>query len=150
MEGGSLQLQQWAAVLVILVLSALLILGMSVGSLVLGKKGGSTPEKNTPYECGMLPTGPIRGRMSVRFYVVAMLFLLFDIELAFLYPWAVGYREFLRKPGRGGEVLVSVLLFLLILGVGYVYAWKKGVLDWGRTPPPTKKEQEQTLNGPQS
>ena len=150
MDGGSLQLQQWGAVLMILFLSVLLVLGMLIGSSLVGKKGARTAEKETPYECGMLPTGPIQGRMSVRFYVVAMLFLLFDIELVFLYPWAVTYREFLGKEGGGGEILISVFLFLGVVGVGYLYAWKKGMLDWGKTLRDSLKRQTRTSQDPQS
>ena len=84
-----------------------------------------TPEKLAPYECGMPAVGDARERHSVKFYLVAMIFLLFDIEIAFLYPWAVALRD-LGWPG-----FVQILTFFLILLVGYVYVWRKGVLDWG-------------------
>ena len=83
-----------------------------------------TPEKLAPYECGMPPVGDARERMSVRFYLVAMIFLLFDIEVAFLYPWAVALRE-LRWTG-----FLQILVFFLILLSGYAYVWRKGALDW--------------------
>ncbi|MFH0777548.1 MAG: NADH-quinone oxidoreductase subunit A [Candidatus Eisenbacteria bacterium] len=83
-----------------------------------------TPEKLSPYECGILPTGDARLRLPVKFYLIAMAFLIFDIEAAFLYPWAVVYRD-LNFIG-----LVEMGLFILILLVGYVYLWKRGVLDW--------------------
>ena len=83
-----------------------------------------TPEKLAPYECGMPPVGDARERMSVRFYLVAMIFLLFDIEVAFLYPWAVALRE-LQWTG-----FVQIFVFFLILVAGYVYVWRKGALDW--------------------
>ena len=85
-----------------------------------------TPEKMAPYECGMPAIGDARERQSVRFYLVAMIFLLFDIEVAFLYPFAMAIRE-LRWFG-----FIQLVLFFAILLVGYVYVWRKGVLDWGR------------------
>src|SRR4030095_8611005 len=84
-----------------------------------------TPEKLAPYECGMPAVGDARERQSVKFYLVAMIFLLFDIEVAFLYPWAIALRD-LGWPG-----LLQILTFFLILLVGFVYVWRKGVLDWG-------------------
>jgi NADH-quinone oxidoreductase subunit A len=86
-----------------------------------------TPEKLAPYECGMPAVGDARDRQSVKFYLVAMIFLLFDIEIAFLYPWAVALRDL------GWAGLVQVLTFFLILAVGFIYVWRKGVLDWGST-----------------
>src|SRR3954469_18975236 len=108
----------------------MLILGAGFGalnvglSLLLGPKK-PTPEKLAPYECGMPPVGDARERMSVKFYLVAMIFLLFDIEVAFLYPWAMALRE-LGWPG-----FVQVVLFMVLLLAGYVYVWRKGALDWG-------------------
>jgi NADH-quinone oxidoreductase subunit A len=84
-----------------------------------------TPEKLAAYECGMPPVGDARERQSVKFYLIAMIFLLLDIEVAFLYPWAMAMRQ-LSWPG-----LVQIVVFFLILVVGYIYIWRKGVLDWG-------------------
>jgi NADH-quinone oxidoreductase subunit A len=84
-----------------------------------------TPEKLAAYECGMPPVGDARERQSVKYYLIAMIFLLFDIEVAFLYPWALAMRR-LSWPG-----LIQILVFFLILVVGYIYIWRKGVLDWG-------------------
>jgi NADH-quinone oxidoreductase subunit A len=84
-----------------------------------------TPEKSAPYECGMPPVGNARERQSVKFYLVAMIFLLFDIEIAFLYPWAMALRDL------GWNGFVQVVLFMLLLLSGYVYAWRTGALDWG-------------------
>src|SRR5881409_1118162 len=84
--------------------------------------------KNIPYECGMLPVGEGNTRLSVKFYLVAMLFILFDIEVVFLYPWAVIYREMLKV--NAALILGSMLSFLGILGLGYIYALKKGAFDW--------------------
>lgn len=82
------------------------------------------PEKLSPYECGVLPTSGTKERFSIRFYIIAMLFLLFDIEAVFLYPWAVVYK----KIGLYG--FIEMVIFLIILLVGYFYAWKKGALEW--------------------
>jgi len=81
-------------------------------------------EKGIPYECGMLPIGRVRSQIHVRYYVYAILFLIFDVEAVFLFPWAVSVVQ-------SGEVaLYSMIVFLLILGAGLAYAWKKGALEW--------------------
>lgn len=102
--------------------------GMLILSVVLGKKGKRTPIKDTAYECGMLPIGEGTARLSVKFYVVAMLFILFDIEVVFLYPWAVIYRTMLKE--NAAMIFGSMISFLAILFVGYIYALKKGAFDW--------------------
>ena len=83
-----------------------------------------TALKASPYESGMPPLGDTRERFSVRFYMVAMLFIIFDIETVFMIPWAVAFRQL----GLFG--LIEMLIFVVILLVGYVYAWKRGALDW--------------------
>ena len=97
-------------------------------SVVLGKAGRKTPTKDIPYECGMIPEGKSQPRFSVKFYLVAMLFILFDIEIVFMYPWAVVFREFVAA--HGPMILWSMLGFAGVLTIGYIYALKKGVLDW--------------------
>ena len=97
-------------------------------SIILGKAGKRNPIKDSAYECGMLPEGAAQPRFSVKFYQVAMLFILFDIEIVFMYPWAVVFREFGRAPHP--VIFWSMLSFVSILTVGYVYAIKKGALDW--------------------
>src|SRR5204863_6650244 len=87
-----------------------------------------SPAKNIPYECGMLPVGEGSARLSVKFYLVAMLFILFDIEVVFLYPWAVVYRDMLRE--NANLIFGSMVSFLGILFVGYIYALKKKAFDW--------------------
>ena len=87
-----------------------------------------TRAKMSPYECGMTPVGDARERFSVKFYLVAMLFILFDIEVVFLYPWAVIYRSMLKD--NPALILGSMLTFVGILFVGYVYAVKKRAFDW--------------------
>src|SRR5205814_2787092 len=118
-------LSDWAPILMFLVLVAGFAVVSVVGSLILGMRKPS-PEKLTPYECGMQPVGTARDRFSVKFYLVAMLFLLFDIEAVFLFPWAVVYRE-LRLFG-----FFEMLLFIAVILAGYIYAWKKGALEWER------------------
>ena len=117
-------MQGWLSILIMIALGAGFALGAVVLSAVLGPKN-PTPEKLAPYECGMPPVGDARERQSVKFYLVAMIFLLFDIEVAFLYPWAMALRD-LGWPG-----FVQVVLFVLLLLAGYVYVWRKGALDWG-------------------
>ena len=85
-----------------------------------------TREKLSPYECGIAPVGDARERFSISFYLVGMLFILFDVEAVFLYPWAVVYKE-LKWFG-----FVEMFLYIVILLAGYVYIWKKGALDWSR------------------
>jgi len=97
-------------------------------SVVLGKAAKSNKTKDSAYECGMLPIGGAQPRFSVKFYLVAMLFILFDIEIVFMYPWAVVYRDFLAL--HGTSIFWSMLSFVSILTVGYIYAIKKGALDW--------------------
>ena len=103
-------------------ISALLI------SVLLGKSAKRTPMKDSAYECGMLPQGEAQPRFSVKFYLVAMLFILFDIEVVFLYPWAVNFTAMLKS--HGTVIFWSMAGFLSLVTVGYVYAIRKGVLDW--------------------
>jgi len=103
-----------------------IMLGMSV---LLGKKGRSNPIKETPYECGMLPVGEGSPRFSIKFYVLAMLFVIFDIEVVFLYPWAVQFRELVQD---GPMAFWSICGFVGILAVAYIYALKKGALNWSQ------------------
>jgi NADH-quinone oxidoreductase subunit A len=85
--------------------------------------------KPIPYESGVPPIGRARERYSVRFYIIAMLFVLFDIEAVFLYPWAINFDGFVRR-GDGLFVMIEMLIFIFIILLGYAYAWLKGALDW--------------------
>ena len=96
-------------------------------SIVVGKTGKRTGAKDSAYECGMVPQGGGQPRFSVKFYLVAMLFILFDLEIVFMYPWAVVYKEAIAQ---SSVVFWSMLSFISILMVGYVYALKKGALNW--------------------
>jgi NADH-quinone oxidoreductase subunit A len=100
-------------------------------SVLIGRVGKRNAVKDSAYECGMLPLGEAQPRFSVKFYLVAMLFILFDIEIVFMYPWAVAYRDYIEKSGSW-TIFGSMLSFVAILMVGFVYALKKGVLDWKR------------------
>ena len=117
-------MQGWVSILIMTALGAGFALISVLLSSLLGPRK-PTPEKAAPYECGMPPVGDARERQSVKFYLVAMIFLLFDIEIAFLYPWALALRE-LRWVG-----FMQLIVFFLILLTGYVYVWRKGVFNWG-------------------
>ena len=117
-------MQGWLSILIMIALGAGFALTSVVLSGLLGPRH-PTPEKLAPYECGMPPVGDARERQSVKFYLVAMIFLLFDIEIAFLYPWVLSLRDL------GWFGYTQIVTFFLILLVGYVYVWRKGVLDWG-------------------
>ncbi len=104
-------------------ISAVNAVGMVVASHILSPRR-PTPEKAMPYESGMIPLGDTRARFSVKFYLVAISFIVFDLEAVFLIPWAVEMRAL----GWGG--FVAVFMFVIVLTVGLVYEWKKGGLDW--------------------
>jgi NADH-quinone oxidoreductase subunit A len=119
-------IENWLLILLLIVMAV----GFGGVSVLLGRLLGPknpSPEKSAPYECGMPAVGDARERQSIRFYLIAMIFLLFDIEVAFLYPWALA----LRSLGWAGYL--QVVLFTLVLVAGYVYVWKKGALDWSQT-----------------
>lgn len=122
------QFVQYFAVLFLFALGIAATGGMIALSMILGKRGGRNVAKDTAYECGMKPVGDGSARLSVKFYLVAMLFIIFDIEVVFLYPWAVVYKEMLLT--HANMIFGSMLSFLGILFVGYIYALKKGALDW--------------------
>lgn len=111
-----------AIAILVIVATVIAIVAVILGELFGPKR--KTSVKAEPYESGMRPVGPGTRRMPVRFYLIAMLFILFDIEVVFLLPWAVIFRQL----GLFG--LVEMIIFIAILLVGYVYAWKKGALEW--------------------
>jgi NADH-quinone oxidoreductase subunit A len=108
---------------------AALMLGLSF---VLGKRVRNRV-KDMPYESGIVPTGDARHRFSVKFYLVGMLFILFDIEAIFLYPWAVVYRELKMF------AFVEMLVFIVLVLCGFFYTWKKGALDWSYQDPDERR-----------
>jgi NADH-quinone oxidoreductase subunit A len=89
-----------------------------------------TRAKNTAYECGITPTGDAQQRFSVKFYLVGMLFILFDVEAVFLYPWAVVFRDLPRLTGSRWFGFWEMLIYIGLVLVGFFYIWKKGILDW--------------------
>ena len=106
--------------------------GFAVTNVLLSQLVGqrkSTRTKLMPYECGKDPVGSARERFSVKFYLIAMIFILFDIEVIFLIPWAVVFKDFMAK-GYGNLIYVEMMLFVVLLLVGYVYVVKKGAFDW--------------------
>ena len=109
-------------------LAAIGFAGAALGlSVLLGKRGSYNKTKETPYECEMLPIGEGAPRFSVKFYLVAMLFVIFDIEVVFMYPWAVSFSDLVQE---NVMVLWSMASFAGILTIAYVYALKKGALNW--------------------
>jgi NADH-quinone oxidoreductase subunit A len=113
----------WFPVLVQTILAMVIAAALVTLTFVIGRRV-KNKVKDMPYECGIAPTGDARGRFSVKFYLVAMLFILFDIEAIFLYPWAVVYKQ-LKMFG-----FLEMLTFVVLILAGFFFIWKKGVLDW--------------------
>ena len=113
----------YVAVLVSFAIAAVLATAF-IGAGVLIRPRHPSPVKDEPFECGNPPSGPAWGRFSVKFYLTAILFILFDVEVVFLYPWAVMFRPL----GMFGFVEMAV--FVLVLALGFVYVWRKGALEW--------------------
>jgi NADH-quinone oxidoreductase subunit A len=112
----------------------LVAVGFAAGNVLLSQLVGqhkATRTKTMPYECGKDPVGSARERFSVKYYLVAMVFILFDIELIFLLPWAVVFRDFVTLHGLGTLIYVEMMTFVALLLVGYVYIRKKGLFEWG-------------------
>jgi NADH-quinone oxidoreductase subunit A len=125
----------WAPVVLLIVIGLGFAIGNVVASLVIGPSR-TGPGKEATYESGMVPIGDTRKRFNVRFYIVAMIFLVFDVEIVFLYPWAtiyapaVGNRAVPNGRAFGGMLLVEMGIFIAILLLAYLYAWGKGVFRW--------------------
>ena len=122
-------LREYLPVLLQILVAMLFAVSALLVSVLVGKRGKRTRAKDLPYECGMIPEGERLPRFSIKFYIVAMLFILFDMEIVFMYPWAVVYRDAIKE---SSIVFWSMLGFITILMVGYVYALKKGALDFKR------------------
>lgn len=112
-------------ILILIVVAILFGAANLAMSHMLGPRRRSSPQKLTPYECGVRPVGDARTRIPIHYYLVAILFIIFDIEIVFLFPWAVVFRDL------GLYGLVEMMIFLGILAVGFIYVWRKGALDWG-------------------
>jgi NADH-quinone oxidoreductase subunit A len=115
--------ETWFPVLLQTVLAMVIAAALVTLSFVIGHKVKNRV-KDMPYECGIAPTGDARHRFSVKFYLVAMLFILFDIEAIFLYPWAVVYKQLKMF------AFLEMLVFVVLILAGFFFIWKKGVLDW--------------------
>ncbi len=129
----TLELQQVVPVGLLLLVAIAFALGMLLTPVIIGKKRVHNPVKDSPYECGMPPIAGAETRLSVKFYLIAMLFIIFDIEVVFVLGWSAVFRDLIRPVSEGGiglKMLLGVVVFLALLEVGHVYAWKKGALDW--------------------
>ena len=129
MFGMSFHLSDYLPILLMFIVAA----GFAVGNIILSQFVGQrkrTRTKLMPYECGKDPVGSARERFSVKFFVIAMLFILFDIEVIFLVPWAVVYKR-LAAEGNGTFVYAEMMVFIALLLAGYIYVVKKGAFDWG-------------------
>lgn len=122
------QIAQYIPVLMLFGLASAFAFGTLLFSALAGKKGYRSRIKDTAYECGMEPVGEGSARFSVKFYLVAMLFILFDVEVVFLYPWAVVYKDMLEQNAH--LIFGSMMIFLLLFLVGFVYEIKKKAFDW--------------------
>jgi NADH-quinone oxidoreductase subunit A len=119
---------EYIAIAVFIALTTLVgIIAIVLGTIFGPKRPAG--KKAMPYESGMTPIGPGTRRLPVRFYLIAVLFILFDIEVVFFIPWALVFKDFV-KAGNGLFMLAEMAVFIVILLVGYVYAWKKGALEW--------------------
>ena len=116
-------LREYLPILIFLGLALALVCAMLVGSYIIARQNPNS-EKLSPFECGFAPFDDARGQFDVRFYLVAILFIIFDLEVAFLFPWAVALGDI----GLFG--FWSMMLFLAVLTVGFIYEWRKGALEW--------------------
>ncbi len=123
-------LLEYVAIAILIVLTvAVAVIAITLGTLFGPKRPSGS--KAMPYESGMNPIGPGTRRVPVRFYLIAVLFILFDIEVVFFIPWALVFNSFVQAgPNQGFFLLGEMLVFILILLVGYAYAWKKGAFEW--------------------
>jgi NADH-quinone oxidoreductase subunit A len=121
----------WAPVVLLIVIGMLFAVGNIAASLIIGPSR-TGPAKETTYESGMVPVGDTRKRFNVRFYIVAMIFLVIDVDIIFFYPWASIFAPVIQKgtPEQGTALLVEMLIFVTTLLVAYFYAWGKGVFRW--------------------
>ncbi len=116
--------------LLIFVLVGFVFAGLALGVAKLIRPNNPSPAKMTTYECGELPTGSSWVRFNVRFYLIALFFIIFDVEVIFLYPWAVVFKSLFPHPELGALVFWEMIIFLAILTLGLAYVWVKGDLDW--------------------
>lgn len=129
MRAGLSIMNEYLPILIMFGIATVFAGGFLLLSYILGPKK-PTASKLSVYECGIEPTGTARERFSVKFYLVAILFILFDIEVVFFYPWALNYKEALEA-GHGSYFLTVIGTFFTTLTLGLIFAWRKGALDWG-------------------
>ena len=116
-------------VIVFVLIGVALLVAPLVLQYLISPRHNKSGEKLVSYECGEVPEGSAWVKFNVRFYIVALIFIIFDVEVVFLFPWAAVYQQFIEQ-GDGLLVLIEVLLFIIILLVGFAYVWVKGDLDW--------------------
>ena len=124
---------EFLPILIFLIVAVCIAMAMAVGGKMLSIIVGvhrPNPEKNSTFECGFEATGDARIKFDVRFYLVAILFLIFDLEIAFMLPWGVLIRDSVGGSGISWAAFVAMLIFLFILLLGFIYEWKKGALEW--------------------
>lgn len=119
----------YIAVIIFTALAIGLLIGPLVIQHLLSPRHDKSDAKQMSYECGEVPEGSAWVKFNVRFYIIALVFIIFDVEVLFLFPWAVVYQDFIAS-GQGFLVLVEMLLFVVILTIGFAYVWVKGDLDW--------------------
>lgn len=122
-------LSDYFPILIQIILAATLAIVILGASALLGQRSKKDAIKETPYECGVPPTGGPRVQFSIKFYMTAMLFILFDVEIVFLIPWVLAFRDFL---GASIPVLLPALFFIFLIALGLFYEIRKGALEWER------------------
>ena len=120
-------LETYIPMFIVLFFATVIALGITFSSIILGPQRPNK-EKLSTYESGMKPVGTTRERISIKYYLVAMLFIIFDLEVLFIYPWAVQFKQLFAEFGM--SVFISMFIFLVVFELGYLYAFKKGGFDW--------------------
>ena len=120
-------LESYIPIFIVLFFATVIALGITFSSIILGPQRPNK-EKLSTYESGMKPVGTTRERISIKYYLVAMLFIIFDLEVLFIYPWAVQFKDLFAEFGM--SIFISMFIFLVVFELGYLYAFKKGGFDW--------------------
>lgn len=120
-------IESYIPIFIVLFFATVIALGITFSSIILGPQRPNK-EKLSTYESGMKPVGTTRERISIKYYLVAMLFIIFDLEVLFIYPWAVQFKELFAEFGM--SIFISMFIFLVVFELGYLYAFKKGGFDW--------------------
>ncbi len=120
-------LETYIPIFIVLFFATVIALGITFSSIILGPQRPNK-EKLSTYESGMKPVGTTRERISIKYYLVAMFLIIFDLEVLFIYPWAVQFKELFAEFGM--SVFISMFIFLVVFELGYLYAFKKGGFDW--------------------